>query len=122
MLQFYCHPDFEKETAKLKGRFNHMEEAIEDFKRLSNVQFDPISPKQIIPPGKIHRVTQNDLWAVWKVELIVPKSGLRPNQFPRLWFAIKGANLAFLCVKSHVDNYQDDEINKIAAERVQEIF
>jgi hypothetical protein len=122
MLQFYCHPDFEKEAAKLKGRFNHLDEAIEDFKRLSNVQFDPISPKQVIAPAKIHRVTQKDLWAVWKVELVIPKSGLRPNQFPRLWFAIKGANMAFLCVKSHIDNYKDDEINKIVIERVQDIF
>jgi len=122
MLQFYSHPNFEKEAARLKGRFNHLDEAVEDFKRLSNFQFDPIAPKQVIAPGKLHRVTQNDLWTVWKVELVIPKSGLRPNQFPRLWFAIKGANLAFLSIKSHVDNYQEDEINKLIAERVQDIF
>ena len=62
----------------------------------------------------------SDLW--WKVELVVPNSGLRPNQYPRAWFAVKGTNIAFLCISSHIDNYNDAQMDKIALSRVTYLF
>ena len=92
MLDFIFHPSFEREAAKLKRRFS-LDQGLQSFQRLCEVQFNPISPQQVIAPAKLHRVTQNDLWSAWKIELVVP--GLRPNQFPRVWFAVKGSNIAF---------------------------
>ena len=120
MLNFYFHPVFKKETAKLQRRFNHLKDGLKSFERLCEVQFHPINPQQIIAPAKLHRVTSNDMWSMWKVELIV--KNLRPNQFPRLWFAVKGANVVFLYICTHIDNYKDNEINRIAIERVSGIF
>lgn len=120
MLDFICHPSFEKESAKLKRRFSSLEKGLQSFQRLCEVQFHPLNPQQIIAPAKLHRVTQNDLWSVWKVELAIV--GLRPNQFPRVWFAVRGSNIAFLCIVTHVDNYEDNKITKIAIERVTDIF
>jgi len=119
MLDFILHPSFEKEAAKLKRRFL-LDKGLQSFQRLCEVQFDPTNPQQVITPAKLHRVTQNDLWSIWKIELVVP--GLRPNQFPRLWFAVKGSNIAFLCIGSHIDNYNDNKLTAIATERVTDIF
>ena len=119
MLDFISHPSFEKEAAKLKRRFS-LDKGLQSFQRLCEVQFNPTNPQQVIAPAKLHRVTQNDLWSIWKIELVVP--GLRPNQFPRVWFAVKGLNIAFLCIASHVDNYSDNQMNQIAVGRINDIF
>jgi hypothetical protein len=120
MIEFIYHPSFEKETAKLKRRFSFLDKALESFKMLCEFQFHPLNPQQRIAPAKLHRVTQNDLWSIWKIELAVPN--LRPNQFPRVWFAVKGSSIAFLCIVTHVDNYNDNQTNGEAIERVTSIF
>jgi len=120
MLKFVFHPLFEKETAKLKRRFYFLDKALESFKRLCEFQFHPLNPQQRIAPAKLHRVTQNDLWSIWKIELSIPN--IKSNQSPRIWFAVKGSNIAFLCVVTHIDNYDDNQINRIALERVADIF
>ena len=122
MLNFFHHSAFNKETAKLKRRFVNIVKAIDNFKRLAEVQFHPISPRQVIAPGKIHRRSQNAIWSLWKVELVIPKSGLRPNQFPRMWFAVKGAEIALLAIATHMDNYYDNDMDNLALSRVNDVF
>jgi hypothetical protein len=120
MLNFIYHPAFEKETANLKRRFSFLEKALESFKLLCEIQFNPENPQQRIAPAKLHKVTQNDLWSIWKIELSVPN--IRPNQSPRVWFSVKGSNVAFLCMASHVDNYSDNQMNQAAVGRINDIF
>lgn len=120
MLSFSSHASFEKEVVDLARQFNKIAEGLGSFKKLCDVQFDPVSPKQIIAPAKLHRVTQNDIWALWKVELAV--KGVRSNQSPIVWFAIKGTTLVFLCACSHVNNYSDNDMNSIAVARATEFF
>lgn len=120
MLNFSYHPSFEKEAAKFQKRFSSLGKALAAFNLLCEFQFHPLNPQQRIAPAKLHRVTQNDLWSVWKIELAVP--GLRPNQFPRVWFGVQGSTIAFLCIATHVDNYNDNEMTQIAIERVTDIF
>lgn len=120
MLNFIFHPVFKKEAAKLKRRFSFLDKALESFKMLCEFQFHPLNPQQRIAPAKLHRVTQNDLWSIWKIELAIPN--VRPNHFPRIWFAVKGLSIAFLCIASHIDNYSDNHINQTAISRVNDIF
>lgn len=120
MLKFISHPSFERETAKLKRRFSFLDKALESFKMLCEFQFHPLNPQQRIAPAKLHRVTQNDLWSVWKIELSIPN--VKSNQSPRVWFVVKGSNIAFLCIVTHIDNYDDNQMNRIALERVTDIF
>ena len=120
MIEFYIHPSFKKETAKLQRRFFYLEKGLQAFRRLCEEQFHPNNPRPVIAPGKIHRVTANETWTIWKVELVV--KNLRPNQFPRVWFAVKGSKIALLCIGTHVDNYNDDEMNHAALSRVSDIF
>lgn len=120
MIDFIPHPSFEPEIADLKRRSQNIDDAIASFKKLCEFQFHPETPKQVLAPGKLHRVTQNDIWTLWKIELAV--KGLRSNQSPRVWFAIKGTTLVYLCAQSHVDNYNDNVQNETAIGRASEFF
>ena len=122
MIQFLYHDGIQKEIAALERRFRTIRGGFSAFERLCEVQFNPTSPQQVIAPAKIHRITQNDIWTLWKTELIVPNSDLRPNQWPRMWFVVKGAIIAFLCISSHVDNYNDDKMDRLALSRVSDFF
>jgi hypothetical protein len=118
MIEFFYHDGIKKEIVALERRFRAIKQAFSLFERLCEVQFNPISPKRVISPAKLHRVSQNDLWTIWKVELVVPDSGLRPNQYPRMWFVVKGSIIIFLCLSTHIDNYKDKETMNLALARV----
>ena len=122
MLDFLYHDGIQKEIAALERRFRTIRDGLSIFERLCEKQFNPITPQQIIAPAKLHRITQNDIWTLWKVELVIPNSGLRPNQWPRMWFVVKGAIISFLCISSHVDNYNDEDMNKLALSRISDLI
>ena len=123
MMEFRLHDGFEKEIAALeKRRMRFIRESLKSFQNVCEKHFHPTSPEAKITPGKIHRVIQNDVWTLWKTELAVIKSDLRPNQYPRIWFAVSGATIVFLCIGTHVDNYNDNEMNRLALERATEMF
>ncbi|MEK7093096.1 MAG: hypothetical protein AAB927_01290 [Patescibacteria group bacterium] len=111
-----------KEIAAQERRFRHLQDALRVFERLCERQFDPVNPQRVIAPAKLHRVTQNDVWTMWKIELVIPKSGLRPSQFPRMWFVVRGDVIAVLCIGTHADNYQDAERDAVALERLSDIL
>ncbi len=92
------------------------------FEKLCEFQFNPTKPQQVIAPAKLHRITQNGIWTMWKVELVVPNAGLRPNQYPRVWFAVKGSVIVFLCMGTHIDNYDNEKLGSIAMSRVTDFF
>jgi len=122
MIEFLYHDGIKKEIVAQERRFHHIRDGFKAFERLCEVQFHPTNPKQVIAPAKLHRITQNDIWTMWKVELVIPNSGLRPSQYPRMWFAVKGAVIAFLCISTHIDNYKDAEIDKLALSRITDFF
>jgi hypothetical protein len=122
MMEFLYHDGIRKEIAAFAKRFRGIKNGLTIFERLCEVQFNPLEPKQVIAPAKLHRITQNDIWTMWKIELVVPNSGLRPNQYPRMWFAVKGANVALLCISTHADNYDDEKMNRLAILRVGDLL
>lgn len=122
MIEFIYHDNFSREITKLKRRFPTLNKGLSHFERVCNKQFHPTEPQQIVSPAKLHRLTQNEVWSLWKVELIVPNSGLRPNQWPRAWFVVRGGTIAFLCIASHIDNYNDESMKQIALSRISDIM
>lgn len=84
--------------------------------KLLSVQFDPENPRQAIAPGKLHRLKESDMWSLWKIEVMVV--GLRPNQWPRVWFLRYGAAIIFLASASHTQNYDDNEMERLALDRL----
>jgi len=122
MIEFLYHDGIQKEIAALERRFRRVRDGLNAFELLCRTQFHPTNPKQVIAPAKLHRVTQNDVWTIWKIELVIPDSGLRPNQYPRMWFAVKGSVIAFLCISTHIDNYNDAEMCQLALSRTTDLF
>lgn len=122
MIEFIYHDGMQKDIAALERRFRTLRDGLAAFKRLCEVQFHPTSSRQVIAPAKLHRVSQNAIWTLWKAELVIPNSGLRPNQWPRMWFAVRGGVIAFLCLASHADNYDDEQMNRVALSRVSDVF
>ncbi len=43
--------------------------------------------------------------------------GLRPSQWPRVWFLLLGDAIYFLHIATHQDNYDNKESDKVAKER-----
>ncbi|MDP3900248.1 MAG: hypothetical protein Q8Q23_04165 [bacterium] len=74
MLNFVFHPNFKKEAASLKRRFPFFDAGIPDasgsFKRICEVHFDPINPRQVIAPAKLHRIKCFENFTIWKIELL----------------------------------------------------
>lgn len=119
MLNFLQHDDFIREYEAFAAKY-HCHKDFEFLKKLLLVHYDPIKPIQVIGPGKLHRVKECEGWVLWKIEMAV--KGLRKNQSPRVWFAIEGDTLAFLTIKSHIDNYDTNQADRLAEGRVTDIF
>ncbi|MFH1170411.1 MAG: hypothetical protein V1704_02535 [Candidatus Vogelbacteria bacterium] len=122
MIEFLYHDGIKKEIAAFERRFGNVRKGLKSFELLCEVQFHPTEPKQIIAPAKLHRLTQNNIWAMWKIELVIPKSNLRPNQYPRMWFVVKGAIIAFLCLATHIDNYDEQKMDYLAKSRLTDLL
>ena len=120
-MNFLQHDEFVNELKKL-SKYPSLQGGLDSVKRLLEKQFDPNNPEVVIPPGKIHRVHQNTVWSLWKIEVVLPKSGLRPSQWPRMWFAVSGDKIAFLCIAAHMQNYDNNTIDALATSRASDYF
>ena len=119
MLSFLSHPSFDKDADGMNRRFSFFD-GLHSFKKICEVHFNPVSPRQVIAPGKLHKVKCYGSYIVWKVEIAV--KGLKSNQFPRVWFAVRGSVVVFLCLATHIDNYNDNKMDKIADSLVSQFF
>ncbi len=120
MLSFDYHPSYIKEADDLERRFPNFGEGLIAFKRLCEIQFHPQLPKQVIAPAKLHRRKQMEVCGLWKIELAV--KGVKSNVSPRIWFAVRGSVIVFLCASTHADNYEDNEMDMIAESRAADVF
>ena len=116
------HDSFAKELKKICGKHPQVEDGVARVKKLLAVQFNPLRPEEVIAPGKIHRVHGNNIWELWKVEVLVPKSGLKPNQWPRMWFSVSGETITFLAIATHIRNYDNNEVDRLAIKRLSDII
>lgn len=125
-MQFHQHDSFQKELRAVCKKQKHLTAAIDSgFEKVSKllvVQFDPIDPQVAIPPGKLHRVSGFGAWELWKVEVVLIGTTLRPSQWPRMWFAVSGDKIVFLCIAAHMQNYDNNTVDRIAADRASDFF
>lgn len=120
MVSWQSHNGFERDFKRLIKKQRGLDDGFTALKKLLSKQFDPNCPMTVIAPGKIHHVKTDDSgWEIWKVEMMV--KGLRPNQCPRVWFAVKGDTITFLVIGSHVDNYENNGMDALAEERYGEV-
>lgn len=122
MMLWQEHNSFSKELKKICGKYPQTLDGIKKVKKLLSVQFNPLQPTEIIAPGKIHHVSGNATWDLWKVEVLVPNSGLRPSQWPRMWFSVSGETITLLAIVTHINNYETNDIDRLAICRLSEVF
>ena len=120
-MYWQSHDSFDTELKKLGKKYRQLDDGLKKVKRLLERQFDPNNPQSIIGPGKLHRVTADRTWELWKVEVALIGSGLRPNQWPRMWFAVSGDTFTLLTVAVHQDNYDDGAQDRLAINRYTDI-
>jgi len=118
---FLEHPQFSKELKALR-KYRTINDGLDAVKRLLEKQFDPASPEEVIAPGKIHRIHQDGIWSLWKIEVAVPNSGLKPSQWPRMWLVVSGDKIALLTIGSHSQGYDDGSMDRAAKARVSDFF
>lgn len=121
-MKFLEHDQFSKELKTLNKKYRTLGKGLDAVKRLFQKQFDSITPEEVIAPGKIHRLHQNSMWSLWKIEVAVPGSGLKPNQWPRMWFAVSGDKIVLLAIAAHMQNYDNNKLDAIASGRVSDYF
>lgn len=100
------HESFTKEFKKLARSISTLEEDFESTKRLLGLQFNLENPQCVITPAKLHRLHENDTWALWKLEMVV--RNVRPNLAPRVWFVRRNSTIVFLSIATHSQNYNDN--------------
>lgn len=120
MLNFFSHPKFEKEAERAKQRSTYFDEALISFEKLCQVQFNTENPRMVIAPGKLHKLFDGAVYSIWKIELAV--KGTKSNQSPRIWFAIHGNEIVYLCIAMHSDNYNDGAVTDEAVIRCADFF
>lgn len=119
LMLWQSHNSFYNEFLQANKKIRNLEAGFTIAKKLLAKQFDPSSPVAVISPGKIHRLHGESTWELWKLEMVV--QNLRPNQFPRIWFAVSGEVITFLALGCHVKNYDDNERQRVALERFSDI-
>lgn len=121
-MNFLEHNDFAKDLKPIQKKHRAIDKGLQSIRLLLTQQFDPINKIEVIGPSKINRVLETATWEIWKVEVAIPKSGLRPSQWPRVWFVVSGINIAFLTIAMHGQNYSDNDLEAIAKTRATDIF
>lgn len=61
-------------------------------------------------------------YGVYWFHLIIPNSGLSRTQFPKSYFLKTSNVISFLCLDSHITNYKEAELRKLAQKRLEEIL
>lgn len=58
---------------------------------------------------------------VYWLHMVIPNSNLSRTQFPKAYFVIYNDFLSFLCLGSHLENYKDAKLHKLAVKRLEEM-
>lgn len=59
---------------------------------------------------------------VYWFHTIIPNSGLSRTQHPKSYFYKNKDIICFLCLNSHINNYKDSKLRKLAQQRLEEIL
>lgn len=120
-MKFIESDNFKKKLKSLTKKYKKNNViGFESLKKLLEKQFDQNFPEEVIGPGKIHRIESLEGGDFWKVEMNV--TGLRPSQWPRVWFYISCNIIYFLNVAIHQSNYNDRDEENLAKDILKEFI
>ena len=95
---------------------NNSEEAISNIQRLLIKHFYQNDLKF---SGKhLGRAQGFDGFSVFWLKMVIPDCGLSRIQLPKAYFLKINDHVCFLCLDSHLQNYKDSKLRKVAKERL----
>jgi len=119
-IQITTDSRFDKKWKKFCSNKYEGEKALNELKKLLKKQFNNNSP-DVIGPKSIWRPPYTGDIDMWKV--ICAIKGLKKKQSPKIYFFQHHKNIiTFLCFGTHIQNYKDGELRKIAITRAKEIM
>lgn len=120
---FVHHPKFYEElTGFISGHAPNttIEETISNIERLlvkhfylKNISF---TPKHLGLAQGFSGFT------VYWLHLVVPNSNVSRTQLPKAYFYRSDSHISFLCLDSHITNYKDSKLRRVAQERLEDII
>lgn len=107
-MEFTSTPEFDKLLKKYAKKHKSFIDDFSKTQKLLLMRFDG-EMENIISADKLHRIKASNDYnlELWKIEAM--QRGLRPSQWPRVWFGIGNGKLIFLPIHSHTENYNDNK-------------
>lgn len=121
----YCfvhHPRFIQELVEFID--NHcsassVEETISNIERLLVKHFHDKNVS--FTPKHLGMAQDFSGFTVYWLHMVIPNSDISRTQLPKAYFYKTDSHISFLCLGSHIQNYKDAKLRKIAEERLKEI-
>lgn len=117
---FSSHPSFDKEFSKFERKVPLAKLALKHLEKLLSVQFHLRTPQVVISKQNLRRVDKIGR-GVYVYKVFMAVRGLRRFQRPRIYFWLETNNICFLCMGTHIDNYNDAKLKKVAKKRIKEL-
>ena len=114
---FSSHPSFDKKFKKFILKHNQEDKWLQILKNLLTSHFEKKTVKlnsSVMPPV--------GTYLDYKIYKIYMAFGLKKKQSPRVFFAIKGDMLIFLCFGTHINNYKTGELIKKSKELLKDFL
>lgn len=123
-MQFSHHPKFIQELEEFiehhSGGNATANQTVDYIQNLMVKHFEQKSP--MFTGKHLGKAEGFDGFLVYWVHLVIPNSGLSRTQVPKAYFYKGQENLSFLCLDSHLQNYKDAQLRKVAKTRLEEIL
>lgn len=94
-------------------------EAINGLQRLLNRHFNETLT---FSSKHIGRAQGFDGYEVYWLHSVIPNCNLSRTQFPKIYFLRQDGHICFLCLDSHIQNYKDAKLRRVANDRLDELL
>ena len=122
-MKFHHHPKFLDELDKFIGKSCSGNASVElTLKYIEKLIEGHLNGPSSISPKLIGRAQGFGGHYVYWFKIIIPNGGLRKNQNPKSYFFFGENVISFLCIGSHLHNYKEPKLSRIARTRLNDII
>lgn len=120
---FVHHSSFLGELEEFVGKHgdasSSTNEAIQNLQRLLHKHFNVTL---MFSSKHIGRAQGFDGYEVYWLHSVIPNCDLSRTQFPKIYFLKQESHICFLCLDSHLQNYKDAKLRRVAIDRLNEVL
>ncbi len=95
------------------------DETMQNIERLLNTHF--FSPSKQFTPKHFGKAQGFGAYEMYWMHLIIPHARLKRTQLPKV-YVYRGKVMSFLCLDTHLTNYSDSKLRKLAMLRLSEVL